>query len=168
MSLRLILTRHAKSSWNNALLTDHDRVLNERGRLAASAIGDWLAAKGYVPDQVLCSSAERTQETWELIAAKIAHAPMPDILRMLYLASEDQMLGALHKAKGVTVMMVTHNPGTAYLAEGLAQTAPDIGAFSRYPTAATTVFDFDTDSWNKISWNSGKVIDFITPRDLAP
>ncbi len=168
MSLRLILTRHAKSGWDNPLLSDHERVLNERGRLAASAIGGWLATKGYVPDQVLCSSAHRTQETWEYIAAALPHAPAPDILRTLYLSSEDQMLRALNKATGTTVMMVTHNPGTAYLAEGLAEATPDNGAFIRYPTAATTVFDFDTDSWAKVSWNSGKVIDFITPRNLKP
>ena len=46
---RLILTRHAKSSWDDPLTPDHDRPLNERGKAAAADLGVWLASRGYVP-----------------------------------------------------------------------------------------------------------------------
>ena len=52
MTLRLILTRHAKSSWDDPLMSDHDRPLNERGKAAAADLGNWLASRGYVPDVV--------------------------------------------------------------------------------------------------------------------
>ena len=65
---RLILTRHAKSSWDDPLMSDHDRPLNERGKAAAADLGQWLASRGYVPDQVLCSDALRTRKTWSGIA----------------------------------------------------------------------------------------------------
>ena len=61
--MRLILIRHAKSSWANPGQGDHARPLNPRGRRAATAIGGWLADKGYVPDLILCSDAQRTRET---------------------------------------------------------------------------------------------------------
>ena len=66
---RLILTRHAKSAWDDPALDDHDRPLNGRGRRAARELGDWLASRGYLPEEVLCSSALRTRETWATVAA---------------------------------------------------------------------------------------------------
>ena len=58
---RLILTRHAKSSWDDPLTPDHDRPLNDRGKAAAADLGQWLASRGYIPDEVLCSDALRTR-----------------------------------------------------------------------------------------------------------
>ena len=49
---RLILTRHAKSSWDDPLTPDHDRPLNERGKAAAADLGTWLASRGYAPGEV--------------------------------------------------------------------------------------------------------------------
>jgi phosphohistidine phosphatase len=63
MTLRLILSRHAKSGWDDPDLSDHDRPLNARGRGDAPKVGAWLRAKGYLPDAALVSSARRTQET---------------------------------------------------------------------------------------------------------
>jgi len=167
MTLRLILTRHAKSSWDDPLQSDHDRVLNDRGRQSAAAIGGWLARFGYVADQVLCSTAQRTRETWDLVSKELPTAPHAEYLGTLYLAEPDQMLSALQGATGQTVMMIAHNPGAAFVAEGLAQNPPEDGRFHRYPTGATTVLDFDADSWSDVTWNSGRVVDFIVPRDLA-
>ena len=61
----LILLRHAKSSWGQAELADHDRPLNGRGRRQAPLVGAWLAAEDCEPDLVLCSSARRARETLE-------------------------------------------------------------------------------------------------------
>ena len=49
---RLILTRHAKSSWDDPGMDDHDRPLNSRGLRDAPAMGQWLRDKGHLPDQV--------------------------------------------------------------------------------------------------------------------
>ena len=65
---RLILTRHAKSSWDDPLTPDHDRPLNDRGKAAAADLGQWLASRDYVPGEVLCSDALRTRKTFSGIA----------------------------------------------------------------------------------------------------
>ena len=75
MALRLILTRHAKSGWGDPLLSDEARPLNARGHADASALGAWLKAQDYTPDQALVSSANRTQETFGLIQG---HVKAPD------------------------------------------------------------------------------------------
>lgn len=166
MSLRLILTRHAKSSWSQSRLGDHERPLNARGRRSADAIGDWLTAKGYQPEQALVSSAARTQETWGRIAARLPKAPTPDMLPGLYLAEPEEMLAILHQASAALVMLIAHNPGSAQLAQYLAKSAPAHTDFHRYPTAATTVFDFAADDWRTVNRHSGQVIDFVIPREL--
>lgn len=166
MTLRLILTRHAKSSWDDPALDDHDRPLNGRGRDAATSIGGWLAASGYVPDQVLCSSAERTRETWARIAAELAGPPRAAYLHSLYLAEPDGFLAALHGASGKVVMVLGHNPGSAYTARGLVAEPPRHPRFDHFPTAATAVIDFGAASWGDVTWSQGTLVDFAVPRDL--
>ena len=95
MTLRLILIRHAKSSWDNPLLDDHNRTLNERGRISANAIGKWLAEKHHLPDVVLCSTARRTVETWKTLSSHLANEAVVEISSALYLASAHQMLNLL-------------------------------------------------------------------------
>ncbi len=162
MTLRLILTRHAKSSWKKGDLADHDRALNKRGRASADAVGDWLRKKGFAPDTVLSSSSERTRETYD----HLRFDPTPTYTRDLYLASAPAMLGVLRKASGDTVLMLGHNPGTGELAERLAKKLPKHAGFLDYPTCATTVFEFAADDWQSVTFGEGKVIAFTVPRDL--
>src|SRR6187200_3248617 len=65
---RLYLLRHAKSSWDDPGLPDHDRPLAPRGRKAAKRMGAHLRERGIEPQLVLCSSARRTRETVERLA----------------------------------------------------------------------------------------------------
>lgn len=161
---RLILTRHAKSDWDDPTLPDHDRPLNGRGRRAARALGDWLASRGYDPEEVLCSSARRTQETWERVADAVFETrPVLRVERALYQASPDVMLRVLRTAQAPTVMMIGHNPGIAALAAILPAQAPLTQEFRRYPTAATMVVDFQADSWADVAPGRGSVLDFVRP-----
>lgn len=162
MSLRLILMRHAKSDWGAANLRDHERPLNPRGRRDAAAMGDWLRRQGYLPDQVLCSTATRTRETLDLLAlaAPVRFEPA------LYHASPEAMLAALRQASGGCVLMLGHNPGIAGLAADLVQDAPDHERFDDYPTCATLVAEVDLGGWAGVRAGSGHVLDFTIPADL--
>jgi phosphohistidine phosphatase len=71
---RLYLLRHAKSSWKDASLPDHDRPLAGRGRRAAKAIARHLRDQGIEPELVLCSSARRARETFERIEPALGGA----------------------------------------------------------------------------------------------
>ncbi len=164
MTPTLILTRHAKSSWSSPSLDDHSRPLNERGRKSAKAIGAWLAARGLVPDQVLCSSAQRTRETWERMGLPTTDVVYTDLL---YHASATQMLRALGEAEGPTVMMLGHNPGIGEFAEMLVNAPHPHPRFHDYPTCATAIIDFDIDDWARVAWRGGTVRDFIIPRELT-
>lgn len=164
---RLILTRHAKSSWDDPLTPDHDRPLNERGKAAAADLGVWLASRGYVPDEVLCSDALRTRKTWSGIAPALPGTPVLELKPALYHAGPDVMLAVLRHAKGDCVMMIGHNPGISEFAERLVARAPANPDFRRYPTGATLVCDFAIDAWDQVAWGTGTVDDFIVPREIV-
>lgn len=167
MTLRLILTRHAKSSWDDPALPDHDRPLNARGRHAAALIGGWLASRGDTPDEVLCSDAVRTRETWDRMAPALA--PAEPVLRLtgtLYHAGPDVMLAVLRGATRPVVMMLGHNPGISEFAERIVARPPPGPEFRRYPTGATLVATFEGDDWGAVRFGAGSVLDFVTPRGL--
>ncbi|UOA30841.1 hypothetical protein DSM110093_00600 [Sulfitobacter sp. DSM 110093] len=162
---RLILMRHAKSDWSHGT-SDHGRPLNKRGRGAATALGDWLRAESLVLDTVLCSTAGRTRETCALLNLPQDSAVVH--LRQLYLADPEQIIATLRqKAEGAAVLLVAHNPGIAAAAAELLQELPDEDAFHRYPSGATTVMDFDIDSWADLAPGTGALHAFTVPKQLA-
>jgi phosphohistidine phosphatase len=163
---RLILTRHAKSAWDDPLMPDHDRPLNERGKAAAADLGQWLASRGYVPEKVLCSDAVRTQATWAGRSPALPGAPVLELKPALYHAGPDVMLAVLQHAKADVVMMIGHNPGIADFAARLVAHAPLNSEFGRYPTGATLVVDFVTDSWADVGFGKGATVDFVIPKEI--
>ncbi len=158
---RLILMRHAKSSWDNLQLADHDRPLNKRGRASAKAMGDWLRRRNYLPDMVLCSSAERTGETFLRLGLD---APVT-YLQALYHAGPETMLKHLQTANGNVVLMVGHNPGIASFATMLLNELPTHERFHDFPTGATLVADFSS-NWGQTAWKTGRCVEFAVPREV--
>ncbi|PWE32728.1 phosphoglycerate mutase [Maritimibacter sp. 55A14] len=164
---RLILTRHAKSSWSATGPADHDRPLNGRGRKAASRIGDWLTARGYLPDELLCSTAQRARETWNGMAPALAGPqPRAEYLRGLYMAAPIAIQDALRGASGECVLLICHNPGIGAFAHAMPRHLPEHMKFGKYPTGATLVLEFDLDDWRDVQPGTGEILDFIVPRDL--
>jgi phosphohistidine phosphatase len=166
MTLTLILTRHAKSDWDDPDLSDHDRPLNPRGLEDAPKIGQWLRGKGYLPGQALVSSALRAQETWAGIAPELGETVPMVTEPKLYHAEAETILSHLRKAQAPVVMMVGHNPGIGEFAHRIVDEPAAHPRFIDYPTAATLVAEFPGEDWGKVDWWSARVVDFIVPRDL--
>lgn len=164
---RLILTRHAKSSWDDPAMADHDRPLNERGKAAAADLGVWLASRDYVPGEVLCSDALRTRKTWSGLAPALPGTPVLHLKPALYHAGPDVMLAVLKHASEDCVLMIGHNPGIAEFAARLVARPPANPEFNRYPTGATLVADFAVESWAEVGFGQGTVVDFIVPREVV-
>lgn len=165
---RLVLIRHAKSSWDDPGRDDHSRPLNDRGRRAAAALGQWLASRGYLPDEVLCSTATRTRETWAAIAAAMGLALAPRLVGRLYQAPPEIMRAVLREASGDCVALIGHNPGIAAFAAELPARPPADPDFARYPTGATLIVDFALDDWQALRPCQGDLREFVTPRRLDP
>lgn len=173
MTRRLLLLRHAKSSWDDLSLDDFDRPLAPRGIKAVPRMAAYLKKKGLVPDLVLCSSAVRARETWQLVAEMLDGAPEVKFLRGLYLAPPSRLLQALQRApKGAgTVMLVAHNPGMEHLAADLAGPGSKEKALKRlhakFPTAALAEITFEAESWSGIGRGWGRLRRLVVPKDLT-
>ncbi|WP_299612583.1 histidine phosphatase family protein [uncultured Tateyamaria sp.] len=162
MTLKLILMRHAKSSWDSLELDDHDRSLNARGTASAQAMGDWLRQQGHVPQAAVSSSSERTGQTFLGLGFDV---PVT-FTRALYHAGPEMMMQVLQEQTAASVLMLGHNPGIADFADRIVAQAPPHPRFVDYPTCATTVITFDADRWNDIGWREGQPIDFAIPREV--
>jgi phosphohistidine phosphatase len=120
-SRTLIIMRHAKAEQSEAY-DDFDRPLTKRGRTDAHKGGAWLAANGYVPDYVLCSSAVRTRQTWHEVAVALATSAGGSGSTVAY---ENDLYyqglnGALRLIRELdpavsTVLVVGHNPTMSVL-----------------------------------------------------
>jgi phosphohistidine phosphatase len=166
---RLILLRHAKSAWPD--VADHDRPLAGRGRRAAPAAGRWLCKSGHVPDLVLCSTARRARETWQLAEEKLGARPRTTFEPRVYGASAAELLGlARETPAGVQrLMIVGHEPTMSDLTLELAD--DDRGAAldrvrAKFPTAAIAILVF-TGSWPELGPGKARLAEFVVPGDLG-
>ncbi len=167
---RLLLARHAKSSWGNPALTDHDRPLNARGYRAAQMVGAALNDLGCVPDVVFSSTATRTRETWARMEPHFDGRPRVEYHRGLYLAAPRTVLAAIADApaEAETLMVLGHNPYTHALAAYLSRKGDprEIDLVrTKFPTGAVAVVDLSSDSWADAD-GGGELKHFILPRRL--
>jgi phosphohistidine phosphatase len=169
---RLYLLRHAKSDRSDPGATDIDRPLNARGRRAASAIGRYLRRHKLAPDLIFCSAARRARETWEHAAPQLKLDVPIEFSERLYLAVPHRILDLIRQLPESVnaVLLVGHNPGLHVLAMELIG-AGDAGERrrlqSKFPTAALLVVDFETPHWRDIVAGSGRLEQFVAPRDLT-
>jgi phosphohistidine phosphatase len=154
---RLVLFRHAKSAWPD--VADHQRPLARRGQRDAPVMGRWLRAQGLVPDRVLCSTARRARQTWQLTQAGLGAAPPVAVEPGLYDGAAPDLLALIRRAPpavGTLLLLLGHNPAIEDLALMLAATAPGAGGRrgldaampgalermqAKFPTAAIAVLE---------------------------
>ncbi|MGH3995511.1 MAG: SixA phosphatase family protein, partial [Pseudonocardiaceae bacterium] len=156
---QLFLLRHAKSSWEDAELADHDRPLAPRGRRAAKLIAEHLRRERLAPALVLCSSALRARETLERIAPALAEAAPVQIEGELYGASEQRLLEHLRAMDdGIgSMLLIGHNPAVEQLALLLAGSGKQLPAVRRkYPTGALATLQFNG-SWRDLGPGSAEL-----------
>lgn len=141
----LYLVRHAKSSWGDPTLPDHDRPLNERGQRDVATMGKRLAQRDVRPDAILSSTAVRALTTAEHMA-KALDVKRKDIvvLEQLYAAPASELLGVIRGLDDrlKRVMLVAHNPGLTELAHHFAS------EITHMSTCAVAEFRFATTHWS--------------------
>jgi len=162
MKLLLIL-RHAKSSWSNSSLGDHDRPLNERGKRDAPRMGRLLNEQGLRPDAVLSSTAKRAKKTARKVIEASGYALEVDLLGDLYLAHADVYLEILREQdeSHQCIMVVGHNPGLQNLVRLLT------GQAEAFPTAALAQVELPIDRWQDLTTDTvGRLVYLWRPKEL--
>ena len=160
----LLVLRHAKSSWDDPALGDHERPLNKRGRRDAPRMGELVREYGLIPDVVISSDAVRARRTAEAVAEAARYAGEILLDPRLYLAWPDDILSLLQRVreKAETVMIVGHNPGLEKLVEQLT------GEWQDLPTAALAQIGLPLDQWRDLKLSTrGRLVGHWRPKELA-
>jgi phosphohistidine phosphatase len=169
----LLLMRHAKSAWPD--VPDRDRPLAARGLRDAPLMGHWLRAAGYVPNLVVCSTALRASQTWQLAQPALGADPEAIFHDRVYRASAAELLELIGDtpADVRTLLIVGHDPALPGLARTLAAASPEATAAlaeldrvqGKFPTAAIAVFGCAGD-WKQFARGHAWLSCFVVPREL--
>jgi len=158
---RLILVRHAKSSLNQPLVSDHERILNQTGISEAKLIGQYLSNNQYIPSHIISSTATRTLETANIIIKQLKFKNSIETQSLIYSDSFLKILNLINNIDNQyqCIMLVGHNPTITQLINHITNVRID-----HMPTCSAGIVDF------KVTWDSitedGQLIDFICPEKL--
>ena len=163
---RLLLCRHAKSSWKDLTLEDIDRPLNKRGKKDAPEMGKRLKDQGIQPDMIVTSPARRARKTARQIA-KVTGVGKKNVIMLekVYAASPRELVEIINEFDDASsvVLMVGHNPEMTILANELGDLDID-----NVPTCGIVTLDFNVKSWKEIGKNKGTLVFFDYPRKGGP
>ncbi len=154
--------RHAKSSWDDPLLDDFSRPLNERGKRDAPRMAKRLKEKRVTPDFMLTSPARRALGTCKRMAEILKYSD--DKIKMdraLYHASQNQILDVIKtiKDKHNAVIIFGHNPGLTEFVNSLGKQY-----FENIPTCGIAAFQLPINSWKDIAYGLGQLLFFDYPK----
>jgi phosphohistidine phosphatase len=164
---RLVLLRHAKAE-RAGDLADHLRPLALVGRRQAGAVGASLRDAGVVPELVLCSSAVRARQTWDLVRAALGAEPTLEVSDTVYSAGVRSLLDLVRavRADVRTVLVVGHEPTVSHLTATVAGPASDPSALARVrlgmPTASYSLLEIDVD-WSRLEPDCARLTRLVTP-----
>jgi phosphohistidine phosphatase len=162
---RLLLCRHAKSSWHEATQSDIERPLNKRGERDAPEMGRRLAHLGIQPDLILTSPAVRAETTAAYLAAELGYPrERLEVQTGLYAATVPSLLTLLQQQEPqcTTLLLVGHNPECTALANML-------GALhiENIPTCGIVALEFAVSSWRELAAGTGTLLFFDFPKNNA-
>lgn len=149
----LMLLRHAEALPTTPALADLERTLSVHGEQQARRLGMWMGARGWTPQAILCSSAQRARQTAEAVAATAGWASPMTVLESLYNANADDMITVLREqASNIdSLLLVAHAPGVAELASALTTRQSDLSLACEPATLIEVVAALD--DWCELGRN---------------
>ena len=161
----LLILRHAKSSWKDPDLPDHDRPLNKRGKHDAPRMGKLLKDKDLIPDLIISSTATRAKKTAELVAKACKYKGEISVNQSLYGAQPADYLKILEglSDKDNAVLVVGHSPSVEETVEVLTDSADVI-----MPTCALAHISLPIQNWAELNKQKikGKLLKTWRPKEL--
>ncbi len=159
MLRKIILLRHAKSSWKDPSLRDFDRPLSKMGMKDTKLMKVHMASLIKEVDKIYSSPSIRTSQTINQLAPEFSRV---NYVESLYLGDVSIALSLLEsiQTRIKTVMIVGHNPC-------IEETMAIIWKkpVEKFPTCAVAVFSLQN-GWGKTATPVGNLEKFVKPRDL--
>jgi phosphohistidine phosphatase len=159
----VLMMRHAKSSWDSGVASDHERPLNKRGRRDSPVMAQLLCGNDLVPEFIVSSDSKRTCETLELmqpVFEKFGAEPVIEIGESFYHAPASEWLEKLAELPDEfsSVMFLGHNPGAEELVLHFTREHHSM------PTAAIAYFEFEPESWSDCV--EARLVDLWRPKEI--
>lgn len=169
MLRNLYLLRHAKSDWIPTS-NDHDRPLNQRGIKEAKKMARYIKTYEISPSLVICSSSQRTQETFKIIKPFINPEPNISIETEIYTFDPSKLLWRISQIPNeiLSVMIIGHSPALQQVSLYLTQ-PNHIRTQLRdsFPTSCLAILDIQDKQWEQIEAQDARLSAFIKPSDLS-
>jgi len=159
----LLLLRHAKSSWDDPSLSDHDRPLNPRGKRDAPRMGLLLREKKLVPDLILSSTATRARKTAQKVVKSCDYTGKIELVPELYDSNINSYKQVLAQRGGrcERILLVGHNPEFENFLFSLT------GCREKMSTAALAHVRLSINCWEEIlSHGKGELLSLWRPKEL--
>jgi phosphohistidine phosphatase len=158
---RLLLLRHAKSSWDDANLSDFERPLNSRGLVTAPFMGELIAGRELPVDLIVSSPAKRAAETAMLVKENGGLNAELRFDERIYEASPQTLLTVASEFDDSSdnIMLVGHNPGIEGFIGFLT------GNIEPMPTAALAIIDLDINTWKDLTSGTGTINTVVRPKE---
>ncbi len=157
----LLLIRHAKSSWEDPMLSDQERPLNKRGKKDAPAMGRLLKEKNLPADLIVCSPAKRAFKTAKLIAEEMGYPKKRiEVREEIYEQGLDALIELIGKLEDSLdrVFLIGHNPELTDLANRLTG-----AGIENVPTCGIVSIEFPLSHWKDCALKGGKLALFERP-----
>jgi phosphohistidine phosphatase len=159
----LLLLRHAKSSWKDADVEDHERGLNKRGKRDAPKIGRLLRDENLLPELICSSTAKRCRKTADHVIEHSGYRGETRFCGDLYEANGEKHRSFVARLdSGISrVLLIGHNPGLEEFLESLT------GAYSPLSTAALGHLELPIENWHDLNAETRGTLHRIwQPREL--
>lgn len=159
----LLLVRHAKSSWDNADLSDFERPLNERGKENAPMMAQRLKDKKVGISAFVSSPAKRAKKTAKIFMKEYGKKHEELILiPSLYEASTKDFYEVVEELddKYESVALFSHNPGISDFVNSL-----EIFPVYDMPTCGVYALEIYTNLWKQFKDADKKFLFFDYPKD---
>lgn len=161
---KITLIRHAKSSWDDISLRDHDRPLNKRGKRDAPLMAKMMASRGWRPDQLISSTAKRASTTADHFAQALNLSPEAVLRRSeVYEASTPTIIRLIDNLDPVwsDVALFGHNPTFTMVANLFYQN----NFLDNLPTCGIVEIEApNIDSWKNFSPEEAMVVNIHYPK----
>lgn len=160
--LKIGLVRHAKSSWDNPTLNDHDRPLNRRGKRDAPIMANKVESLFGVPDLLVSSTAVRAFSTARVFRKEMKLSENQLVSKgSLYHSTESDVLEVLSNVDDAVnyVLIFAHNPTMTFLANSFKGEM-----INNVPTCGVVMLESTADSWVDVHHSNTKRLQFIYPK----
>ena len=163
LSKKILFSRHAKSSWGNLTLSDHDRSLSQRGIDNAHLMGSRLHEKNILPDFFISSSAKRALDTCEIIKNEVNGSGKIQIFNQIYTDGLDGIVHSIQLADNQYnfIAIFGHNPTMHQIYNNISNTY-----LSKFPTSALFICSFNSKRWESFSISNLKIEIYDYPKNI--